>query len=137
MELREIVKCEECLWSKKTTIAWRNMGINAPDSFIVVESRSLANNISYLFIDGKRETNLVTVQEKIEDFYRDLFTKDVMCKWDFGNLNLRKLSLEQSEKLEVLFTKSEVKRALDDMVGDKTPGPDGIPNRFYQLCWSF
>jgi hypothetical protein len=34
------------------------------------------------------------------------------------------------------FTEEEVKAAINGMVKNKAPGPDGIPVEFYQSCWS-
>jgi hypothetical protein len=34
------------------------------------------------------------------------------------------------------FSESEIKNALDCMVRNKAPGPDGIPVEFYQSCWN-
>ena len=37
--------------------------------------------------------------------------------------------------LDAPFLEKEVKNAIDLMVKNKAPGPDGIPVEFYQTCW--
>lgn len=40
-----------------------------------------------------------------------------------------------SEGLSKVFTSVEVKATVDQMVADKTPGPDGMSGTFYQRFW--
>jgi hypothetical protein len=46
-----------------------------------------------------------------------------------------KLNEDDNEVLNEPFSESEIKNALDCMVKNKAPGPDGIPVEFYQSCW--
>jgi hypothetical protein len=46
-----------------------------------------------------------------------------------------KLNFDDNLVLNEPFSEDEVKFALDRMVKNKAPGPDGIPVEFYQVCW--
>ena len=47
-------------------------------------------------------------------------------------------SIEEDERLELErdFSKEEVVKVLQEMEGDKAPGPDGFTMAFFQKCWS-
>lgn len=46
--------------------------------------------------------------------------------------------IEEDERLvlERDFSKEEVVQVLQEMEGDKAPGPDGFTMAFFQKCWS-
>jgi hypothetical protein len=46
-----------------------------------------------------------------------------------------KLSDEDNIKLNEPFSDEEIQAAINSMVKNKAPGPDGIPVEFYQACW--
>jgi hypothetical protein len=46
-----------------------------------------------------------------------------------------KLSDEDNMKLNEPFSEEEIQAAINSMVKNKAPGPDGIPVEFYQACW--
>ncbi|RVX04898.1 hypothetical protein CK203_019317 [Vitis vinifera] len=54
----------------------------------------------------------------------------------YWGLQLDHLSLQEAENLELPFSKEEVRSALMEMNGDKTPGPDGFTVAFWQDCWT-
>lgn len=39
--------------------------------------------------------------------------------------------------MERPFLEEEVLKAICDLAGDKTPGPDGFQMKIYQSCWFF
>jgi hypothetical protein len=49
-------------------------------------------------------------------------------------LDEKKLLADGNQSLNEPFSQEEVKIALDNMVKNKAPGPDGIPVVFYQAC---
>lgn len=40
------------------------------------------------------------------------------------------------QSLDGIFTENEVLNALDQLPGDKAPGPEGFTFNFYKSCWS-
>ncbi|XP_074274110.1 uncharacterized protein LOC141597542 [Silene latifolia] len=53
-----------------------------------------------------------------------------------SELDIPSLSSEECSLLSAPFTDNDVLRALRGMDGSKSPGPDGITPRFYQVFWS-
>ncbi|XP_058734303.1 uncharacterized protein LOC131606033 [Vicia villosa] len=52
-------------------------------------------------------------------------------------VDLAKLSLEDSMGLEVPFLEEEVRDVIWNSDGDKSPGLDGFNMGFYKICWPF
>ena len=45
-------------------------------------------------------------------------------------LNFDRIDVEETARLEAVFTREEVFSALSDLNGDKAPSPDGFPLTF-------
>ncbi|MCI32309.1 ribonuclease H protein, partial [Trifolium medium] len=56
---------------------------------------------------------------------------DLVCRVVNG-----RLSTDHIERCNHMFTKEEVKDALDQMHPLKAPGPDGLPAIFFQKYWN-
>lgn len=97
----------------------------------------LSNNISYILIDGKQVEDNELIIEHIEDFYKALFREDQTHRTSWDHLELPQLSQDQYASLETPFTESEIWCALNDLVGEKMPGPNGFPIRCYQVLLAF
>lgn len=52
-------------------------------------------------------------------------------------MELNSIDQVTANGIELPFTKVEIKTTLRELVGEKTPGPDGFPMWFYQLGWNF
>lgn len=134
VKLQENLRLEDYLWSKKAKSAWRRRGDKNTKFFHkIVESRASSNSISHLFIEGRKVTDLSKVQKHVEDFFTLLYTEEITDRPDFGNLNLKVITQDQSDAIEKPFTESEILNALKDLAGEKTPVPDGFPIRFIYL----
>jgi hypothetical protein len=72
------------------------------------------------------------------NFYKTLYSKvptDSAAQDRLLNLLERKLTDEQRDSCEDLFTASECSAALKSMSCGKTPGSDGLPKEFYITFW--
>lgn len=47
---------------------------------------------------------------------------------------LDSLTLDESLKLELPFSKEEAREVIWNVDGDKSPGPDGFNIRFFNVC---
>lgn len=47
------------------------------------------------------------------------------------------LTADEAYTLEEPFSKEEIKAALDSLVSEKSPGPEGMPMVVYQKTWGF
>ena len=70
---------------------------------------------------------------------KSLFEKRFMATQDFGvhlgSVEFRSLPLEVSRNMVVSFTEEEVKNAVWECGGSKSPGPDGFNFNFIKSCW--
>ena len=84
------------------------------------------------------ETKIDKILAKQVDFYKELYTSqgiDVKAADELLKSVDKKLTAIQCEDLEKEITKIELKKALDKMADDKSPGDDGILTIFYKLYW--
>jgi len=51
------------------------------------------------------------------------------------DLNVLGLPVEDLQEVERLFTEQEVWAAIQELPGDRAPGPDGFSGLFYKKCW--
>ncbi|RVW63033.1 Transposon TX1 uncharacterized 149 kDa protein [Vitis vinifera] len=54
---------------------------------------------------------------------------------DIGRLQLERISQQEAENLEILFSETKVHSAMMEMNGDKAPGLDGFTMVFWQSYW--
>ena len=76
------------------------------------------------------------MQSKVVHFYQSLYTE--LDTWRPSMNGLEFTSIEEDERLELErdFSKEEVVKVLQEMEGDKAPGPYGFTMAFFQKCWS-
>ena len=61
--------------------------------------------------------------------------EDSGWKMDIGRLQLERISQQEAENLEILFSETKVHSAMMEMNGDKAPGLDGFTMVFWQSYW--
>ena len=76
------------------------------------------------------------MRSKVVHFYQNLYTES--DNWRLSMEGLEFASIEEDERLDLErdFSKEEVVKVLQEMEGDKAPGPDGFTMAFFQECWS-
>ena len=74
------------------------------------------------------------MREGVANAYHQMLLENSKWKADNKRLQLDHLSLQEAEFLELPFSEDEVRSALVEMNGDKTPGPDGFTVAFWQNC---
>ena len=52
-------------------------------------------------------------------------------------LNFDRIDVEETARLEAVFTREEVFSALSDLNGYKAPSPNGFSLSFWQFSWDF
>lgn len=108
----DTLKKEEALQSKKA----RDYGV---EKEITSRDEVPLQLGSRLYINDARVTNKERIASHVEDFYRELYYKDIDVRTTFANLNLRALSQEQFLLVEWDFTEEQVKRDLVELVRKK------------------
>lgn len=90
-----------------------------------------------MIIEGTTVSDKDVIKNHFKDFYQSLFTELEARTPFLGGLELKRIESAQATMSEGDFTKGEIWQALDELCGDKSPGLDGFPIRFYRFCWSF
>ena len=76
------------------------------------------------------------VWSKVVHFYQSLYTKSDTWRPFMDGLEFTSIGEDKRLELERDFSKEEVVNVLQDIEGDKAPGPDGFTMAFFQKCWS-
>jgi hypothetical protein len=94
-----------------------------------------------MYSQKKDDTNIQDTSDLLDhatEYYKALFGlgEGNNMALDANIWSVReKLNDEDNEVLNEPFSETEVKIALDCMVKNKAPGPDGIPVEFFQAYW--
>lgn len=90
--------------------------------------------------DGSISTDPKEINNTFKDFFSELYRSEVILDKDqcddwLTELNLPKLSREDSAGLDNSITLEELRIAMQSMQRGKSPGIDGIPPEFYSVFW--
>ncbi|XP_021984670.1 uncharacterized protein LOC110880455 [Helianthus annuus] len=75
------------------------------------------------------------LKKNIKMYYESIFTDQESNRPEFINNGFKVLSLAQSAMLVRRFSKEEIKEAVWNCGGDKTPGPDDFTFKFIKEFW--
>lgn len=138
LDLRQALKQEELMWSRKAREAWRTGGDKCTRYFHrLVQSRVASNNISQLKIDGRTFSDPKILTDHIEAFFQNLYTEDVPDRPSLKGIKLKTLDAAAAITLDQPFIEVEMVNAHNNLVGEKALGSDGFSMRFYKTCWAF
>lgn len=65
--------------------------------------------------------------------YSKLYSEPLMDKVRLDGLVFKCITVENREWLERPFSENEIVDAPNSLVNDKTPSPDGFPNKFFKV----
>jgi hypothetical protein len=69
------------------------------------------------------------------DFYQGLYSEREAWRPMLGGVEFNTINSAEATELEGSFSEDEVVTALNQMSGEKAPGPDGYTIAFYKHCW--
>jgi mannosylglycoprotein endo-beta-mannosidase len=135
----QIYEEEEAFWFDGSSEKWLLEGDNKTTYFHRIANSRKRKNTMYSL--KKDDTNIQDTSDLLDhatEYYKPLFGlgEGNNMALDANIWSVReKLNEEDNEVLNEPFSETEVKIALDCMVKNKAPGPDGIPVEFFQKCW--
>ena len=119
---------------------WFEEGEKPSRYFFRLEKKRAEKNSFDCLLDanGVEKTAQGDIESILVDFYKNLFSKDVLdLQTQTELLSDLEFSLSDSERLscEGEFTTNELLTALNGLQTGKSPGSDGLPTEFYLAFW--
>ncbi|GJX20809.1 hypothetical protein Tco_0223486 [Tanacetum coccineum] len=127
---------ESMEFAQKAKIKWSIEGDeNTKYYHDIINKRRNNLAIRGIIVDGEWIEDPNVVKNEFLSYFRDRFNNPgvsrLILDMDFPN----KLSQDQMQDLERMFSKEEIKGAVWDCDLDKSPGLDGFTFRFYLRFW--
>ena len=93
------------------------------------------------YFDDEEIIDQTHILENIREFYETLFKKHKQktaaeIKIFLRHLNIPKLPEDKSKLCEEDLTEKDLYDSLKSMQNDKSPGNDGLTNKFYETFWN-
>ena len=127
---------EEVSWRQKSRIQWLKEGDKNTKFFHRTANANCRNNFIESMTYGKLKWETQDeFREGIVDFYQDLYSKREHWRPFLGGVDFTSLEVEEATHLERPFSEEEVVLALNQISGEKAPGPDGFTLAFFHHCW--
>jgi len=123
---------------------WCEHGEKSTKYFLNLEKRNhVKKHVRKLKINGSFTTDPFKILSEQKRFYQDLYTSKNMSTGNthatevfLNNLNIPRLTDEQTFSCEGQITEEECVKALQSFQCNKAPGNDGIPVEFYNKFWA-
>ncbi|KAF9603395.1 hypothetical protein IFM89_035841 [Coptis chinensis] len=136
--LEQQLNREETYWFSRAKTKWNKEGERCTGYFHrIANAHFHSNSITKLKIDGQWVKDQVVMKKHIVDYYSSLYKEECLDRPTFDGLELPCIEEELAVWMERNFEEDEVKRALDSLAGEKSPGPDGFAMIVYQNCRHF
>lgn len=146
-ELEGIEKHETMGAIIRAKAKWVEDGEKNTKYFMNLEKKNYTNKvISQLNINGDIITDSNAILKAQYNFYNTLYTDKIDtsdCNYNLSiesftkTPDLPKLSTEQSQQLDQVFTEKEIHNSLKQLKNNKTPGSDGISVEFLKFFWVY
>ena len=127
----------------RSKVQWITEGEKPSKFFCNLEAKNFSNKIIPKIIkeNGKILNKQQDIMKEVKSFYENLYSSNDSCRKEFNleteleNIPARKLSNEQSDRLEGLINYEEAKETLKNMKNDKSPGSSGFTTEFFKMFW--
>jgi hypothetical protein len=134
--LEKTLLLDEVSGRQKSRIQWLKEGDKNTKFFHRTANANHRNNCIESMTHG--ELNWETqdeIREGIVDFYQDLYSEREQWRPFLGGVDFSSIEVEEETHLERPFSEEEVVIALNQISGEKAPGPDGFTLAFFHHCW--
>ncbi|KAJ0610676.1 putative RNA-directed DNA polymerase [Helianthus annuus] len=134
--LRKLEK-QKCMELKqKARIDWIKYGDENTSFFHnIINLKKASNRISAINIDGSVYSDPIGMKKKIMQAFKSKFAEPMVRRPKLAVNEFCKLSLNHKRSLTALFSEAEIKNAVWECGGDKSPGPDGFSFKFIKRFW--
>lgn len=139
-ELSDLLIQEEVYWRQRAKTFWLKEGdLNTRFFHQMCSSRKRRNKLEKL-----KDENGIWVEGQlslcgvVKSYFQQIFEAPSNIQREAHFLDVVEQIITPSQNLELVsdFKKEEFRVAINQMHGDKAPGPNGFNPSFYQKCWS-
>ncbi|GAU51648.1 hypothetical protein TSUD_414700 [Trifolium subterraneum] len=121
---------------QKSRINWLREGYaNSKFFHGIMSSRKRGNSIASFTVDGSSIEGVAEVRQHVFDHFQNHFQKVQYSRPDISGLSFSTISELDREELTKPFLLEEIKSAIWDCDGFKSPGPDGVNLGFFKDFW--
>ena len=85
-------------------------------------------------MDGVLYEDEEATRAKVVHFYQSLYTESDAWRPSMDGVEFASIEEDERHDLKRDFSKEEKVKVLQEMEGDKAPGPDGFTMAFFQKC---
>ncbi|XP_058766944.1 uncharacterized protein LOC131640567 [Vicia villosa] len=129
---------KENLLRQKSRADWINYGdMNSKFFHCFMKERFLRNHINHLVVEDRMVDSVREVKEETRRFFSSLYDEPDQDRPFISGVLFSTLSSSEVESLELPFNEEEIKEAVWECDGSKSPGPDGLNLNFVKRSWSF
>nr|GEX99994.1 transposon TX1 uncharacterized [Tanacetum cinerariifolium] len=100
-----------------------------------VTGRNNKCNLRGLLVNGAWCEDLMVIKAEMAKHYRELFSDAEKDLPIFCSPKVMRISMEEAQMLEMIFSENEVWEAISGCGGNKAPGPDGFNFKFIRKVW--
>ena len=93
------------------------------------------NTINKMRINGQFIIGEEQLRLRIAKAFEAMLADSGEWRANLEGLHFSRLNALEADNLELQFTEAEVINAINDLNGDKAPGPDGYTVAFWQFNW--
>ena len=115
---------------------WLKEGDKNTKFFQQIANANRRNNYIERLQHGDQQWRSETeIRDGIVGFYQGLYSEREDWRPVLGGVEFNTIDSAEALQLEGPFAEEEVVTALNQMSGEKAPGPDGYTIAFYKQCW--
>ncbi|CAL0323583.1 unnamed protein product [Lupinus luteus] len=100
-----------------------------------INNKRRRNQIVGIWIDNIWYEEDKLLRSEISKYFKSLFSQLPSTNPTLDGVNFRRLSEAQNLFMNADFGEEEIRSAVWNCAGDKSPGPDGFNYKFFQACW--
>ncbi|XP_058742003.1 uncharacterized protein LOC131614437 [Vicia villosa] len=132
------LKIKENMLIQKSRLKWLNDGdTNSKFFHGVMKARRTRNFIGSLVKGGEIINSVAEIKEEVKNHFEKKFVEDRRMRPVLDGISFETLEEEDKVFLKKPFKEFEIKAAIWDCDGLKSPGPDGYSFFFIKRCWDF
>ncbi|XP_058742324.1 uncharacterized protein LOC131614788 [Vicia villosa] len=132
------LKIKENMLIQKSRLKWLNDGdFNSKYFHRVMKETTRRNHICSITTSSSIIDKVEEVKEEVRCHFDRKFKEDNISIPVLDNVLINYLSSEESASLELPLSEEEIKEAVWNCEGSKSPRPDGFSLLFVKNCWFF